>query len=72
MDLKFNTLDRKVRKLATKNSKIRLDVIHRAGIKHQATDALSPPKTTGEDETPIKDEIPVLSVTPSNPPKMKR
>ena len=38
------------------------DVVHRAGVKHQAADALSRLPTDGEDKAPLDDEIPVLVI----------
>ena len=37
------------------------DIVHRAGIKHQAADALSRLETTSTDETELRDEIPTLT-----------
>lgn len=41
-------------------------------MKHQASDALLKLKSTGEDETPIEYDIPILFITPSKAPKMKK
>lgn len=41
--------------------KFRFDVLHRAGVKHQAAEALSRIITTGTDDKYINDEIPVLA-----------
>lgn len=42
-----------------------------AGIKHKAADALLRLKTTGTDQTPIDDTIPVLFITLQLPQKRK-
>ena len=42
------------------------DVVHRAGIKHQAADALSRMPTDGSDQTPLDDAIPTLAVEASH------
>lgn len=60
MDPEPEKLDWSICTLANTFSEFELDVIHRAGISHQAADALSRPKSTGMDQAPIKDEIPVL------------
>lgn len=41
----------------------KFDVLHCAGINHQAAEALSPLKTTRTDQTSIEDELPVLFIT---------
>lgn len=38
------------------------NVLHRAGVKHQAVDALSRMPTGGADTTPIEDEIPITVI----------
>lgn len=43
-------------------SELELDVVHRAGVKHQAAEALSRLPFSGDDETTIEDEIPLLWV----------
>lgn len=39
------------------------DVVHRAGVKHQADEALSRLETTKPDEQPIDDDLPLLLIT---------
>lgn len=43
-------------------SEFDLDVIHRAGVKHQAVDRLFRLPTTGEDHIVLKDSLPILSI----------
>lgn len=44
-------------------SEFEFDIIHRAGIKHQAVDALSQLKTKGVDTMPLQNEVPVLTIS---------
>lgn len=46
-------------------SETEFDVVHHAGIKHQAFDALSRLSTTGEYNTPIASGLPVMLVVSS-------
>lgn len=39
-----------------------LDAVHRAGVKHQAADAVSRLPTTGIDDTPLHDDVQVLKL----------
>lgn len=43
-----------------------LEVVHRAGIKLQAADALSPLSTDGKDKTYSIDTLLVLTIEPAN------
>lgn len=52
-------------------SKFEVDVVHCAGIKHQAANVSSQIKTTGTDQTPIEDKIPVFYITASIPRKRR-
>ncbi|NJR72360.1 MAG: hypothetical protein HC782_04920 [Gammaproteobacteria bacterium] len=36
--------------------------MHRAGVKHQAADALSRLPKTGADTTPLEDDLPLMAV----------
>lgn len=45
------------------------DVVNRAGIKNQAADALSKLWITGEDQTELNDELPVLIIEEDTTPK---
>lgn len=40
------------------------DILHRADVKLQATDALSRLKSKGSERAPLEDEVPVLTVSP--------
>lgn len=40
-----------------------MDMVHRAGINHQAVDGESRPPTSGTDKTKLEDDIPVLTIT---------
>lgn len=44
-------------------------MVHYTGSNHQAPDALSLQRRTGEDEKSIEDDIPVLCISPSDPQK---
>lgn len=48
--------------LCLRFSEFVLNVVHRAGIKHQAVDALSRVPTCGEDNTPIHEDLPLRPV----------
>lgn len=48
------------------------DVVHHAGIKHQPADELLHLKTTRTNQTPIKNEIPVLCSTALIPPPRQK
>lgn len=50
-------------------SEFEFAVVHLVGTKHQVVDAVERLKTTSEDETPNEDDIFILCITPSNPPK---
>lgn len=65
----MNLLDAtsKLAQLHPRLSEKEIDVVHRAGIKHQAADALSYLATTGEDWNSIDDALLVMAV--SSPPK---
>lgn len=45
-------------------SEFHFDIIHRAGIKYQASDALSKIQSGGEDYTDINDDIPDADIDP--------
>lgn len=49
-----------------------IDVVHCAGNKHQAADALFRLTATGEDQAPIENDLPVaiFETTPENNPKV--
>lgn len=38
------------------------DVIYRASVKHEAADTLPRLQTAGEEDTPLKDKLPLLAV----------
>lgn len=46
-----------------KLSEFKLGVLHRAGIKHEAADALSRLPATGNNETPSRDDDTILDIT---------
>lgn len=48
------------------------NVVQCAGIKHQASETLSRIRTTGKDEIPIEDDIPVVGISPLKPLKRRR
>lgn len=41
---------------------MKFDVVHRAGRKHEAADALYRQEMTGEDTTPLEEDLPVKAV----------
>lgn len=41
-------------------------IVHRAGIKHEAADALSRRQSSCDGETPLDDEIPILTIPQKN------
>lgn len=43
-------------------AEFKFDVVHCLGIKHQPADSFSQGKTTGIDQMPIQDEVPVLCI----------
>lgn len=45
------------------SAKSKFDNVHRAGIKQQETDLLSPLKTKGEEPTSLDDEVIVLTIS---------
>lgn len=42
-------------------SEFEINIIHRAGVKHEAADALSRLKTVGKDHAPLEEEVPVFA-----------
>lgn len=56
----------KLRRWRLRLSEFWFDFIYCAAITYQAADNLSPVKATGNDQTPINDEIPVLWITASS------
>lgn len=71
MDPKLYRLDREAIALATKTSEFEFDVVHCTRIEHQAVEPLLRVGTTGTDEKPNEDDIPVLCISSSNHPKKK-
>lgn len=69
MHPELNRLDSQPLRLPLRFSEFELDIVHRVGVNHLATDAFSQLKTTRTHQTQIVDEILVLSITTSIPQK---
>lgn len=46
---------------------LNFEVIHQGGVKHQKADVLLFLPTTGPDEYPFKDDVPVQTITNAQP-----
>lgn len=67
--LKLTDSTGKLERWKLRLSEFAFDVVHSAGIRHQAAEASSRLKTSGIDTTPIEDGIAVLCITASMFPK---
>lgn len=47
-------------------------VVHRAGVEHHAADALSALPTTKMDESPLEDDVPLLTIAEAQPKEKKQ
>lgn len=63
MDIELERCKRELGDMGPTTVRVRLEVVYQAGKKYQAADALFHLPTTGMDESPIANELPVLMIT---------
>lgn len=61
--LKLADSSRRLARWRFRLSEFDFELVHRAGIKHQVADAISPVRTLGEHQTELDDQIPYFVIT---------
>lgn len=71
MDDDSDVTDQQTKSLVTALFHFEFDVIYCTGTRHRVADSSVQIRTTGTDQTPAVDDIPVLCITFSNPTKVR-